>query len=1053
MSKKVQKRSRTAHIALNAAKGLWFTLKWGLLLSFLFVILAGGMVTGYVAALVKDDPVRPKEEILTKMQENAQTGFVYFNDETLIGQLRSEEDRQLIKLEDIPQHIKDAFLAIEDKDFYEHIGFDIRGVLRAAKQYLLKEDVQTGGSTITQQVARRVFLSFDQSLSRKAKEIFLAMRIERFMTKDQILLAYLNKIPFGNSSNGNYVYGIQAAAKGIFDIEDLDELNIAQAAYLAGLPQDPNNYSAYTSRGEFNERGFNLAMDRQKLVLRRMLIEEVITQEQYEEALAFDIKSSLAEPKQRAYNTYPFLMLEVERRAAKLLYLEKNAKLRDEDLDDAKFAADLNEAHKELLRGGYHIYTTIDKEVYDRLQEIARNPENFTPDHEEKGIEQVGAIVIRNSTGEILGMIEGRDYYIEQLNHATQMKRQPGSTMKPIAAFLPALESGSIQPASIIDDIPILLEDGSKGYHIPNNWDMKFHGMVTARTALNQSYNIPAVKLFNEVIGIEQAWEFVRSLGITTITERDEHARTGVIGGLEFGTTVEELTNAYAAIGNKGQFIDAYLISRIEDSNGNIVYERNPRPKQVFSEETAFLMTDMLKTVITSGTGTTIMSSFEHFGEIEVAGKTGTTQYDRDAWFMGYSPDITVGVWIGYDMPSTLIRGQGTQRPLRIWSMIMDSMIELRPEWFETKKFEPPEGVIQETVSSTSGKLPSSLTREMNKLNRDWFNKKYLPKEEDDSLVEARAVRYNGFYYIAHPQTPDDMVVEKIFIKRPEPVKELYEKLEQFLDEVSPEHHPRVNNRPATLKDYYPTDWDQTAPEEMDPREDDGKIPDPPSNLKVEQAGSQNKITFDPSPNEDVVGYRFYRSINGGPFRTSPSQNVLTGDPLEILDYVNASYDYAYYITAVDIVGNESAPSEIITTNGELRLPFFRDQDESEAEDRDESNAADESSEEDESNASNDSDSQAAAIPSAPVGLSIESSGYISVKLTWNANPAHENVQYYEIYYSREKDGTYEKIGETRSTEFRRTHLQTTGWFSVAAVNEHGHSPRSAPVRLEDGDE
>lgn len=1038
-------------IVMKTAKSLWVILKYGLLLIFLFAFLAGGIAAGYVAALVKDDPVRPKEEILAKMQEDVQTGFVYFNDGTLVGQLRSEEDRQLIEIEDIPQHIKDAFLAIEDDDFENHIGIDIMGVLRAVKQRLLNEPIQTGGSTITQQVARRVFLSLDQSMSRKAKEIFLALRIERYMTKDQIFLAYLNKIPFGNSSTGNYVYGIQAAAKGIFDVNDLDELNIAQAAYLAGLPQDPNSYSAFTSKGEFNSSGFEQAIKRQQLVLKRMLEEDKITQEQYEEALAFDIKASLASPKQRAYNTYPFLMLEVERRAAELLYITNNSNL--EDVQDDEYFNDLEEAHKELLRGGYHIYTTIDKEVYDRLQQIAQNPENFTPDHEEKGVEQVGAMVIDNDTGSILGMIEGRDYYIEQLNHATQMVRQPGSTMKTLAAFLPALENGEIQPASVIDDIPIMLVDGSKGYHIPNNWDMKFHGIISARTALNQSYNIPALKLFNEVVGIEQAWDFVNQLGITTITEKDYEARTGVIGGLEYGTTVEELTNAYASIPNNGQFIDAFLISRIEDAKGNVIYEHKSDSKQVFSEETAFLMTDMLKTVITSGTGRTILSNFNHYGEVEIAGKTGSTQNDENAWFVGFSPDITVGVWVGYDMPSTLIRGEGTLRAMKIWSMIMDSAIELRPEWFDTKSFEPPDGVIRMTVSSTSGKLPSSRTYEENKLVTDWFNKQFIPTEEDDSLVEARAIRYNGMYYIAHPSTPDDMVIEKVFIKRPEPVKELYEQLESFLDKVSWQNRPRINNRAATLDDYYPLDWDNTAPEEIDPRKDDGKIPEPPKNLKLEQGENQNKITFEASPNQDVVGYRFYRSINGGTFKTNPAQNVLTGDPLQINDYITPSYHYTYYITAVDVAGNESAPSEIVTTyeNLEEGFPYLQNQ-EDQVEDEKEN---DEIMERDDTTNSSTNPNNQTGIPSAPEQVQIEEIDSVTVKITWEPNPTHEQVQRYYIYNSDQRNGEYHYIGTSNSTEFEYMHLNIRGWFAVAAVNKYGTSSLSEPVevQIEDDEE
>ena len=198
-----------------------------------------------------------------------------------------------------------------------------------------------------------------------------------------------------------------------------------------------------------------------------------------------------------------------------------------DDLSDPQYEDLLNDTHKELLNGGYQIYTTVDKEIYEALQELASNPENFSPDDEEKGVEQVGAIMIDNKTGAILAMIEGRDYNIEQLNHATQMKRQPGSAMKPIAAYLPAIEDGKIQPATVVDDSPIILPDGGKGFHIPNNVLLRFDGLMTARHALNHSYNMPAIKIYNNIVGIENGLNFAKKLGITTIDESDYYAENG----------------------------------------------------------------------------------------------------------------------------------------------------------------------------------------------------------------------------------------------------------------------------------------------------------------------------------------------------------------------------------------------------------------------------------------------------------------------------------------------------------------------------------------------
>lgn len=226
----------------TAGKIAGFTVLWLVLFGLLAGLVGAGAVTGYIASLVHDDPIRNQSLIKEKINENAITGFVYFNDKTPIGQLRSEEDRRPITYDQIPQTIIDAVIAIEDKNFFTHPGIDANGLLRAVKQQLLNESVQTGGSTITQQLARRVFLNLDQTSSRKAKEIFLSLRLEKVLDKKEIITAYLNKVHYGNGSSGYQVFGIKAAANGIFGIKDLEQLNIAQAAYLAGVPQLPSLY-------------------------------------------------------------------------------------------------------------------------------------------------------------------------------------------------------------------------------------------------------------------------------------------------------------------------------------------------------------------------------------------------------------------------------------------------------------------------------------------------------------------------------------------------------------------------------------------------------------------------------------------------------------------------------------------------------------------------------------------------------------------------------------------------------------------------------------------
>ncbi|WP_081972054.1 transglycosylase domain-containing protein [Paenibacillus borealis] len=875
--------------------------KWMFILGILGILFAGGAVAGYVTSIVKDDPVRTEELIQQQVSQNAITGFAYFSDGQPIGQLRTEEDRRLIEFNDIPQLVIDAVLAIEDNNFYNHKGVDFSGTLRAVKQKLLNESVQTGGSTLTQQLARRVFLNLDRTEDRKVKEILLSLRLERFLSKQEILTAYLNKVPFGNGSNGYNVFGIKAAAKGIFGLDDLEKLNVAQAAYLAGLPQLPSKYSAFNGVGEFNETAFNRAIDRQRLVLRRMLEENKITTSQYDEALLFDIKSSLAPHTKKAYATFPYLMLETERKAAEIM-LTLNEDNKGAASDTAASTADntllLEEARQQLMTGGYRVYTTIDKKVYSAMHSISEDSDNFTEDSKARGKEQTAGIMINNKTGAILGMIEGRDFNIEQMNYATQMVRQPGSTMKPIAAYLPALDAGLIQPAGILDDAPIVMKDGGKGFHIPKNANNRYQGLVTARYALNKSLNLPALKLFNDKVGIENAWTFAKKLGITTIQDDDYNAQTGVIGGLRYGVSVEELTNAYSSIGNQGAFNDAYMIEKIVDSQGKIIYQHKVNPEQVFSEQTAYLMTDMLRTVITDGTASTVKKNYEHFKEVPIVGKTGSTQNYGDVWFMGYTPDVTLGMWVGYKEQINTLQGDTQKRQAQtLWTKVMNTVIDKRPELFVTKEFPKPEGIVKATVSAYSGKKPSELT---DKFTTDLFNAEFVPKDSDDGISKAKYITFNGVNYLPLEGTPEDFLKEKIVVKREKPIQDLVKELLAAFPAMK-EHEPLAYYMPADAKTDFPT--------EVDPRVDDGSAPSAPGEVMVSYSTGKAVITFTPSGSSDVVGYRLYRSLNGGSFQ---KQAVLSaGESTVFKPGTPASANATFYVAAVDVAGHEAASGSV----------------------------------------------------------------------------------------------------------------------------------------------
>lgn len=1021
----------------------YVTFKWLFIFGLLFGLFAGAAVAGYIASFVKDEPVRPRAEIEAKINENAITGFVYFNDgQTPVGQLRTEEDRRLIKREDIPPQVINAVLATEDNNFYSHIGVDFNGLARAVKQKLLNEDTQTGGSTLTQQLARQVFLTLDKTDSRKVKEIFLALRLERFMTKDEILTAYLNKVQFGTGNSGYNLYGIKAAAKGIFNITDLTQLNIAQSAYLAGLPQRPSAYTAFTSKGKFNESGFKLAVERQHIVLMRMLETGRISQGQYDEALAFDIRASLAKPAEKAYSTFPFLMLESERQAAEILLMQENPEMTIADVRKSENAPLLEEARQRLLRGGYHIFTTIDKKVYNSMHQIGSDPNNFGGDSKEKGLEQTGAIMIDHKTGAILGMLEGRDFYTEQLNHATQMTRQPGSTMKPIAAYLPAIEKGLIQPASVIDDSPIVMKDGQKGFHIPMNVTNKFYGLVTARDALNRSLNIPALKVFNDIVTIPEAWKFARKLGITTLQPSDEYAQTGVIGGLEIGVSVEELTNAYGAIADNGIYNDAYMISKITDADGNVVFQHEDKPLRVFSEQTAFLMTDMLRTVITDprGSGHKIMTYFKNYDKIPVVGKTGSTQSYGDVWFMGFSPDVTLGVWVGYEKQKYTLSKPERERARLIWSKIMDEVTTERPELFPTKKFSMPSGIVKSTVSSVSGNLPTELTRSMGKLTTDWFNVKFLPKKPDDALVKMSVISFNGVNYIPQPGTPSDMVKEKTVVKRLKPLDQLMLEIEAAQAKL-----PADSRRPMSA--YVPADAESDAPSIVDPRVEDGKAPSSPSNVAIEKVSTTNayRIAFVPSPEKDVVGYRLYRATNDGPF-TNMNSPVMAGEESRFVNYISGQANYSYYVTAVDVSGHESAPSLLVSSNGTGGTISNGSHAQGGQGD---GNSGTDPVIPDQTNGGTQGGTDAGvAVPSAPMNVTIESTD-IGIKLTWTDNATSEQVTGYNVYYNANSTGPFKKIGTTNEARFEYVSPLTSGYFKVTAINDSGESPTSATASLQ----
>lgn len=654
-------------------KGVFYSLFVGFVIILSLSLGAAGVAAGYVAALVKDEPVRDKEYFNKKLSGWHQTSYAYFRDKKLIGSVRTLiGDRKLVENDEVSQHLIDALISTEDREFYEHSGIVPRSLLRAVYEDLTNQKVVTGGSTITQQLIKRAILeNYAKTYDRKAKEILLALRLERMYDKEEILNAYLNSLYFGTGSGGQHMYGVQAAAQGIFGV-DVKDLNIPQAAYLAGMIQRPNDFNP------FKKDGLERGKKRMEMVLKNMLDNGKITQQQYEEALAFDIKGSLTKKKQNAYNRYPYIMMAVEERAAEALM--KADGLDPKELSEkGQYQATLQKYIQQVQQGGYHIYTTIDKKLYDTMNEAAKNPDLYAPPITyrtkmgDKWVtlkdetEEVGATLIDVETGALLAFVGGRDFDKEQKNHALNTRRQPGSAIKPLLGYGPAIDRGIITPGSTIIDEPLRAQ-GTSG-KIYRNANGKYSGPVTAKYALQWSLNIPAIKVFRSV-GLENGFDYIRKMGFSVHPYDGE---ASVIGGLTYGFTVERMTAGFAMLGNGGKFNEPYMIEKIVDSSGKTVYEHKPEPVQVLSPQAAYMTTDMLRAVVRGGTGQYVGSGF---GGYDLAGKTGTTQNDYDLWFIGYTPKVAMGVWVGYDYNHRI---SNSNRAKIVWRSIFQSVLKADP--------------------------------------------------------------------------------------------------------------------------------------------------------------------------------------------------------------------------------------------------------------------------------------------------------------------------------------------------------------------------------------
>ncbi|WP_083391572.1 transglycosylase domain-containing protein [Halobacillus karajensis] len=911
--KKLDFRSLWESGTIQKNSRITYDVVWNVILFFIIIgviglFFAGGVGAGYFASLVKDEEVRSEENMKETIYNYAETSTMYFNDENEIGDIRSDLYREEVQLDQVSEHLKNAVIATEDEYFGEHKGVVPKAVMRAVVQEVTNSSVKSGGSTLTQQLVKNQILTNEVSFERKAKEMLLALRIERFLEKDEILEAYLNIVSLGRNSNGQNVAGVQTAAQGIFGV-DAKDLTLAQSAYIAGMPQSPFGYTPFYNDGSIKEpENLQPGIDRMHEVLERMLEAGYITKAEYDEAMEFQInEETLADPKATVLGTYPAINQEVHSRAKKRIkeyLMEKNGHTEEDLAEDESLREEYNTmAERELSSGGYKIHTTIDKEVYDAMQKVRDSyTKNNWPwgqktvlnnEGQEVKVDtplQLGSMIIENSTGKIYGFIGGYDFEEENMNHATQARRSNGSTMKPLLVYGPSFDMGAAQPGSVIADVPYYYNGGKE----VRNFSRSHRGFVSARYALANSYNVPAVKQYNKILDQNPVKNYLEKMGMgEDLVKQDYSSESMALGGLSYGVTVENNINAYATFGNMGKFVDAYMIEKIETKDGETIYEHETEETDVFSPQAAYLTIDVMRDVLEYGTGQRVRGLLYNRG-VDWAGKTGTSQSTKDSWFVATNPNVTVGMWTGF-AEGNMQHLNYNQRTQGLWADVVNAVSEIRPElMIPTSGFQSPGGLVTRSYCATSGLLASNLCSSIGLAKSDIYDANYAPSKVDDSLISGDFVRVKDQLVVAGQNTPSEFIIDGGGVTlSPEFLKENGYTSSEVLRELLP-------NSGAWSKVALPST--QSVGSTSSSIDNDGRAPAAPNSVK----NSGSSISWAPSSSNDVVGYRVYRaSTPGGSFS-------LIGSTVD--HSLSFSGDEGIYaVRAVDYFGETSGLSETIT--------------------------------------------------------------------------------------------------------------------------------------------
>ncbi len=902
-------------------KGFKNVLKFIIIIAIIAGFLAAGATAGLVAASLKNIKKVDTSRINQILDENS---FILDQNGLVIEKIQSDGLRTIVDYDDIDEDLKNAFIATEDRTFFEHHGFNYKRLVGAVLQGVTSGGKIKGTSTITQQLARNLYLEEIKSvrtLSRKIKEAYYTVQLEKDLRKEQIFEAYLNTIYLGSGA-----YGVNAAAQTYFS-KNADDLTIPESALIAGITQLPNNHSPIKilnkadvseddyiidSNDEIYTTVFNEdSIARYHSVLGFMKLEGYISEEEYQDGMTVDLKTILNPSKNKnseissyfsdllkeeviaaleeALNTsreraqeilytqglkiYSTLDLDMQKtlenvysdpenfpklqypkdRQGNILVIRRDQvnnsivsnsivlyqydnlidKSGDLIIPESDYIYDENgnlvllknkrlnfislyengsvvgiqvlvkdtykaDTSKEqylpnkneylipeiFIYKGQKVLLPSESKSYDKNKNLVvaksfldSNPSffnkddsnNLTIDKENfsissKGIvqPQSASVIVDYSTGSIKALMGGRNVSGQKIFNRAINPRQPGSSIKPLSVYTPAIDMG-MTPATVIDDVPHYGADGSLW---PKNWySEKYWGLSTIREAIVWSQNVVAVKT-EEQVGLSTSVEYLKKMGISTIKEsgnyNDMNLSALALGGMTEGISPLEMASAYGAIGNKGIYIKPRTFTKITDNSGNIIYENNPWKEFVVNEKTAFLVTDMLHEAVTAGTGA--RAKFESSNsKIPVAGKTGTTSDNYDAWFVGYTPYYSASVWIGNDLQIEL--DSGSKSSAILWQSFMNTIHEN----YADTSFEKPNGIVTVAVDTKSGKLPTELSYldTRNTVRNEYFAEGTQPTEYDDLHVQLTVCADSGL--IPTGYCPITSLENRVFIKRNPP--------------------------------------------------------------------------------------------------------------------------------------------------------------------------------------------------------------------------------------------------------------------------------------------